>query len=67
MTAATRSQDAFDRLRRATLASDATVDPVEDGAPPAKGQLRDLIADVAHVDGVEAVGAEVELFVTPRR
>jgi predicted lysophospholipase L1 biosynthesis ABC-type transport system permease subunit len=66
LTAATRSQDAFDRLRRATLASDVTVNSDEDGPPPTKGQLRDLISDVAKVDGVEAVGAQAELFVTPR-
>ena len=66
LTAATRSRDAFDRLRSETLASDATVNPIEDGAPRAEGQLRELIDDIAKVDGVEAVGAEVELFVTPR-
>jgi predicted lysophospholipase L1 biosynthesis ABC-type transport system permease subunit len=66
LTAATRSQDAFVRLRRATLASDATVNGDEDAPRPTEGQLRDLIADVAKVDGVEAVGAQAELFVTPR-
>jgi predicted lysophospholipase L1 biosynthesis ABC-type transport system permease subunit len=66
LTAATRSEDAFDRLRRTTLASDATVNQVEDGPPRTEIQLRQLIDDVAAVDGVVAVGDQVELFVTPR-
>jgi predicted lysophospholipase L1 biosynthesis ABC-type transport system permease subunit len=66
LTAATRSEDAFDRLRRATLASDATVNPIDDGPPRAESQLRDLIHDVGAVDGVVGVGAEAELSVTPR-
>jgi ABC-type lipoprotein release transport system permease subunit len=61
LTAAERSETAFERLRSATRASDAIVMETSDG--PTDFEVP--IADVAAVDGVEGATAQAELFVRP--
>lgn len=60
LTAATRSQTAFERLRHATAAADLSFQGEGEDGP-------EITVDaVATLDGVEAAGVHVELFVRPK-